>query len=110
MGSNTVAVTDSSWDAEIEQHTGFALVDFWAEWCGPCRMIGPSIDELAAEYGAKLKGAKVDVDRSTEITSKYGIRSIPCLILFKDGKQIDQRVGAQSKAQLKSWIDSKMAG
>ena len=110
MGSNTVAVTDSSWDAEIEKHAGFALVDFWAEWCGPCRMIGPSIDELAAEFGAKLKVAKVDVDSSTEIASKYGIRSIPCLILFKDGKQIDQRVGAQSKAQIKSWLDGKMAG
>ena len=109
MGT-TMAVTDSSWETEIEKHTGYALVDFWAEWCGPCRMIGPTVEELAQELTGKLKVVKVDVDSNTEVAGKFGIRSIPCLILFKDGQEADRVVGAQSKAQLKSWLDQKMKG
>jgi len=108
MGAATVPVTDTSFETEVEKHTGFTLVDFWAEWCGPCRMIGPALEELATEYGENLKVAKVDVDASPDTAAKFAIRSIPCLILFKDGKQIDQRVGAHNKSQLKTWIDGKM--
>ncbi|GMV82271.1 MAG: thioredoxin [Planctomycetota bacterium] len=110
MGAATVAVTDSTWEAEIENFQGYALADFWAEWCGPCKMIAPTLDELAGEYGAKLKIAKLDVDSNGEVAGKFGIRSIPCLILFKNGQEVDRLVGAHNKAALKQWIDQKTAG
>jgi thioredoxin 1 len=109
MGAATVAVTDTSFEAEIEKHQGYALVDFWAEWCGPCRMIGPVVEELATEYNGKLKVAKLDVDSASEVAARFGVRSIPCLIIFKDGQETDRTVGAQNKAQLKAWIDKKLA-
>lgn len=110
MGDATVAVSDSTWTDEVENHKGFALADFWAEWCGPCRMIAPTLDELAREYGTALKVVKVDVQENTEIAGKFGISSIPCLILFKDGQEIDRVVGVKNKSQFKAWIDGKMAG
>ncbi|MCZ7644480.1 MAG: thioredoxin [Planctomycetota bacterium] len=110
MGADTVAVNDNSWAQEIEGFQGAALVDFWAEWCGPCKMIAPTLDELAGEYKGKLKIAKLDVDGNAETASKFGIRSIPCLILFKNGQEADRLVGAHNKAQLKQWIDGQLAG
>jgi thioredoxin 1 len=107
--SSVLAITDSTWEAEIEKPQGFAMVDFWAEWCGPCRMIAPTVDELANEYSGKLKVGKVDVDGNSDIAGRFGIRSIPCLILFKDGKEKARVVGAQNKAQLKAWLDKNMA-
>ena len=106
MGSATVAVTDNTFAAEVEKPKGVVLVDFWATWCGPCRMIAPALEELATEMAGKVKIAKVDVDENSEIASRFGIRSIPCLILFKNGAEADRVVGAKGKAELKSWIES----
>jgi len=106
MGAATVAVNDSSFETEIAGHKGVAVVDFWATWCGPCRMIAPALDELATELAGKVKIAKVDVDEAPETASNFGIRSIPCLVMFKDGKEADRVVGAQSKAQLKTWMEN----
>jgi thioredoxin 1 len=109
MGANTTEVNDNNFETEIENHKGVALVDFWATWCGPCRRIGPLIDELATEYQGKVKVAKIDVDDSPNTAMRFGIRSIPCLMLFKDGKTVDQYVGAPSKDFLTKWLNDNAA-
>jgi thioredoxin 1 len=98
--SNTVAVTDATWESEIEKHQGLAVVDFWAEWCGPCRMIGPIIDQLATEYVGKAKVAKMDVDTNMRTATRFNVRSIPMVLFFKDGKVVDQVIGAVPKPML----------
>ncbi len=98
--SNTMAVTDDNFASEIEGATGLAVVDFWAEWCGPCRMIGPIVDQLAAEYAGKAKVTKLDVDANQKTAFKYGVRSIPSILFFKDGKLVETVVGLQSKPSL----------
>lgn len=98
--SNTMAVTDQNFEAEIEKASGLAVVDFWAEWCGPCRRIGPIIDELAVEYAGKAKVAKLDVDANQQVTVRYNVRSIPAVLFFKDGKLVDQVIGALPKPAL----------
>jgi thioredoxin 1 len=108
MGAATSDVSDDTWETDVEGHQGYVLVDFWAEWCNPCRSLAPVLDALAEDYGSTVKVVKMDIENNQEVPSRFGIRSIPCLILFKDGKQIDQKVGAQNKAQLKNWIDSQM--
>ena len=106
MSVNIVQISDSSFDSDVLQAEGPVLVDFWAEWCGPCKMIAPVLEELASEYGEKLKICKMDVDANPETAPKYGIRGIPTLILFNNGDEAGTKVGALSKSQLSEFIDS----
>ena len=106
MSDNIVQISDSSFDSDVLQAEGLVLVDFWAEWCGPCKMIAPVLEELASEYGEKLKICKMDVDANPETAPKYGIRGIPTLILFNNGDVAGTKVGALSKSQLSEFIDS----
>jgi len=107
--SKTVEFTDENFSEEVEGNSQPVLVDFWAEWCGPCRMVGPVVDELAGEYEGKAKIGKVNVDNNPETSVKYGIRSIPALLIFKDGEVVDQIVGAVPKAQIKKQLDAQIA-
>ena len=97
---NPITITDASFQAEVVDSSLPVLVDFWAVWCGPCRMVAPIVDELAVEYEGRVKVGKVDVDSEQKIAADYGIRSIPTLLLFKDGELADQVVGAVPKKQL----------
>ena len=101
----TLELTDTNFEQEVMQSPTPALVDFWAEWCMPCKMLAPTIDELAAEYQGKLKVGKVDTDSNREISMKFGISAIPTLILFKDGEMIKKFVGLQQKSELKAAIN-----
>lgn len=100
MGKDTVAVSDADFKTQVLDSAEPVLVDFWATWCAPCRAIAPALEELATQYKGKLKIAKVDVDEAQEVAQKFGIRSIPTLLMFKGGKVVDQIVGAVPKAKL----------
>ncbi len=100
--SQTMAVTDSDFEAEVEKHDGLVVVDFWAAWCGPCRLIAPIVDQLAREYEGKVKVTKLDVDANSKSAMKFNVRSIPMLLFFKDGKVVDQIVGAQPKTNIEA--------
>lgn len=102
MGENTHVVTDDNFEAEIEKHSGLAIVDFWATWCGPCRMIAPILDQIATEYAGSVKVAKLDVDTNIKTATRFNVRSIPLLLFFKDGKVVDQIVGAVPKPHIES--------
>ena len=104
MSQHIHYVTDATFDAEVLQSTVPVLVDYWAEWCGPCKMIAPLLDEIAAEYEGKVKVCKVDVDANPDIAPKFGIRGIPTLIVFKGGNAEATKVGALSKTQLTDFI------
>lgn len=104
----TVAVTDETFDQEVKQSDIPVVVDFWAEWCGPCKQIGPALEELSAEYEGKIKVAKVDVDTNPNTAASMGVRGIPALFIFKDGQVISNRAGAAPKAALQSWIDDSI--
>jgi thioredoxin 1 len=100
----TSKVTDASFEADVIQSAEPVVVDFWAEWCGPCRAIGPSLEEISDEMVGKVKIVKLNVDENPAVSAKLGIRSIPTLMLFKDGKLAAQKVGAGSKGDLTKWI------
>jgi len=102
-------VSDASFEADVLQPGTAVLVDYWAEWCGPCKMIAPILDEVAGTYQGKLQIAKMNVDENREIPAKFGIRGIPTLMLFKDGQLAATKVGAMSKAQLTAFIDQQLA-
>jgi thioredoxin 1 len=100
MGANTVTVTDSTFDEEVKGSSEPVLVDFWAEWCGPCKMIAPVLEELAADRKGSLKVAKLNIDENLEVTTRFDVMSIPTLILFKDGEPVARMVGARGRAAL----------
>lgn len=102
-------ISDSDFEANVLQASGPVLVDYWAEWCGPCKAIAPILDEVAGAYQGKLQIAKMNVDDNREVPAKYGIRGIPTLMLFKDGELAATKVGALSKAQLMAFIDEQLA-
>ncbi|HKL05410.1 MAG TPA: thioredoxin [Roseovarius sp.] len=104
----TVAVTDATFDAEVKNSDIPVVVDFWAEWCGPCKQIGPALEELSAEMDGKIKVAKVDVDSNPNAAAAMGVRGIPALFIFKNGEVVSNRAGAAPKAALQSWIEDSI--
>ncbi len=108
MSSKIVHISDESFEGEVLNANGPVLIDYWAEWCGPCKMIAPILDELAEEYGERLKIAKLNIDDNPETPPKYGIRGIPTLMLFTDGKVEATKVGAVSKSQLVDFIENNI--
>lgn len=105
----TLHIDDSQFETEVIQAKGTFLVDFWAEWCGPCRQISPILDEIAKEREGKITIAKVNIDKNPETPQKYGVRGIPTLIIFKDGQAVSTKVGSLPKSKLVEWIDSVIA-
>ena len=105
---STVAVTDDSFETDVLKSDTPVVVDFWAEWCGPCKMIGPALEEIASEMGGKVRVAKVNVDENPGAPSRYGVRGIPTLMLFKDGAVAATKVGAAPKSAIRSWIDESI--
>ena len=102
-------ITDSNFQKEVKENKGVAVLDFWAEWCGPCRMIGPIIETLATEYEGKALIGKVDVDANSEIPVEFGVRSIPTILIFKNGVMVDKHVGLTTKAVLAEKIEKQLA-
>lgn len=108
MSNGIVYVTDDSFDNEVLKAQGPVLVDYWAEWCGPCKMIGPVLEEIAKDYSGRVKIAKLNIDENPATAPKYGVRGIPTLMLFKDGKVEATKVGALSKSQLSAFLDGNL--
>jgi thioredoxin 1 len=108
LSNDIVYVTDDSFEQEVLQSDVPVLVDYWAEWCGPCKMIAPILDEIVSDYAGKLKIAKLNIDENSATPPKYGIRGIPTLMIFKDGDVEATKVGAMSKSQLTAFIDSSL--
>jgi thioredoxin 1 len=106
--AGTTAVTDATFADEIENHSGLAMVDFWATWCGPCQIIAPHVEALASEYASKVKVVKLDVDQSPQTPARFGVRSIPSVLFFKGGQLVDAVVGAVPKSQLVDRIEKHL--
>ena len=104
----TKAVTDATFQDEVLNSDKPVLVDFWAEWCGPCKMIGPSLEEISDELADKVSIAKMDIMENTEIPGQIGVKSIPLMVLFKDGKAVAQKLGAAPKSQIKGWLEGEL--
>ena len=108
MSADIISVTDSNFEQEVLKSTAPVLVDYWAEWCGPCKMIAPVLEEIAREYGGRVKVAKLNIDENPATPPKYGIRGIPTLMLFKNGGVEATKVGAVSKSQLSAFLDGHL--
>ncbi len=106
MAEGILEATTANWDSEVLKAQGLVMIDFWAAWCGPCRIISPTVEELAKEYTGKVKVMKLNTDENSDIASRYKIMGIPTIMFFKDGTKVDQIVGVVPKQQLKSKIDS----
>jgi thioredoxin 1 len=104
----TKAISDSSFQTDVLESDKPVLVDFWAEWCGPCKMIGPALEEISDELGEKVTIAKINIDENPDAPTKYGVRGIPTMILFKDGQVAATKVGAAPKSQLKGWLEGAL--
>jgi thioredoxin 1 len=109
MSEGVLEVTTATWEKEVINFAGLVMIDFWAVWCGPCRIIAPTVEELSKEYTGKVKMLKLNTDENPDIASKYKIMGIPTLMFFKDGQKVDQVVGAVPKPQLKAKIDSLLS-
>jgi len=107
--SNIIAVTDANFEQEVEKHDGLTIVDFWATWCGPCRMIAPILDQLATDYAGKVKVTKLDVDANIKTGSRFNVRSIPTLLFFKGGKVVDQIISAVPRTHIESKLQQHVA-
>lgn len=108
MSDSIIHVTDASFETEVLKSADPVLVDYWADWCGPCKMLAPVLDEIASEYAGKVKVAKLNIDENPGTPPRYGIRGIPTLMLFKDGEVEATKIGAVSKSQLTAFIDSNL--
>ena len=108
MGQNTKTVTDQSFEADVLGADNPVLVDFWAEWCGPCRMIAPALEEIAADLGEKVTIAKINNDENPDVPGRYGVRGIPTMLLFKNGEAIAQKVGAAPRSQIQQWLEAAL--
>lgn len=108
MGANTSATSDSGFEADVLKCDVPVLVDFWAEWCGPCKSLAPKLEEIAGEMGNKVKIVKLDIDSNREITEKFGVRGIPTMILFKGGQQVNHMVGNRSKEEIVNFITTAL--
>ncbi len=106
---STKHIGDENFETEVLGSSGYTLVDFWAEWCGPCKQLSPVLDEVANELTGKVTVAKVNIDENPDTPTKYGVRGIPTMILFKDGQPVATKVGSVPKSQLKEWIESEIA-
>ncbi|ANK13395.1 thioredoxin [Erythrobacter neustonensis] len=104
----TVNVTDASFAADVLNSETPVLVDFWADWCGPCKMIAPALEEISDELGDKVKIAKVDIMENTDVAAQMGVQSIPLMLLFKNGEVVARKLGAAPKSQLKAWLESEL--
>ena len=107
--SKIIAVNDANFEDEVEKHDGLAIVDFWATWCGPCRMIAPILEQLSSEYEGRVKVTKLDVDANIKTGSRFNVRSIPTLLFFKDGKVVDQIIGAVPKGHIENKLQQHTA-
>jgi thioredoxin 1 len=109
LNENVRVLTSDNWETEVLSSQEPVLVDFWATWCPPCRLVAPAIDSLASEYQGRVKVGKLDVDENQDVAGRYGVRSIPTLIVFKGGEVVDQRVGALSQSELAQLLDQQLA-